>query len=391
LKILVIVSSLDLKYRLGCTPAWWQLFKALYETGNEVVAIPYLGEPVESLWWRTYPNPCTKESELYDSFLEKPGNRSRRDGLLSNVSSRIIKHYIRPKWEKYLFSILARESDFDAILFMNVPLNHLTGVPSKIKKEIDIPIVYYDGDMPTILPQYVEERGFKFNYYLNADLTEYDAFITNSKGVIPALKELGAQNVSTMYYGVDPDLYAPLDIEQDIDVFYYGHGSQAREKRMNFMITQPSNMLTEVNFVVGGKDFDLDLGMAKMQGFISFSAWRYFCCRSKINLNITRETHAKVYASSTSRPFELAALGCCVVSDPYNGLEEWFEVGKEMFMVHNTEEAVEIYHMLLSSEGLRRKTGELARQRVLREHTFKHRAVQLLNILQKRDGSSNGS
>jgi len=391
LKILAIVSTLDLKYSLGCTPAWWQLFKALHETGNEVVAIPYLGKPVESLWWRTYRNPCARESELYDSFLEKTGNRLKGGGLFSRASSKIIEHYIRPKWEKYLFSILTKESDFDAILFMNVPLNHLTGVPSKIKKEIGIPIVYYDGDMPTILPQYVGERGFRFNYYLNADLTEYDAFITNSKGVIPALKELGAQNVKTLYYGVDPDLYAPLDIEQDIDVFYYGHGSQTREERMNFMITQPSKILTEVNFVVGGKDFDLDLGLAKMQGFISFSAWRYFCCRSKVNLNITRETHAKVYASSTSRPFELAALGCCVVSDPYSGLEEWFEVGKEMFMVHNTEEVVETYRMLLSSEELRRKTGELARQRVLKEHTFKHRAAQLINILQKRDGSSDGS
>jgi len=39
MKILVICSTLDLKYKLGCTPSWWQLLKALHETGNEVIAV----------------------------------------------------------------------------------------------------------------------------------------------------------------------------------------------------------------------------------------------------------------------------------------------------------------------------------------------------------------
>jgi spore maturation protein CgeB len=75
-----------------------------------------------------------------------------------------------------------------------------------------------------------------------------------------------------------------------------------------------------------------------------------------------------------------------VVSDPYNGLEEWFEVGKEMFIVHNAEEAVETYKMLLSSDELRRRTGEAARRRVLKEHTAQHRAKQLIEILQGAKG-----
>jgi len=82
------------------------------------------------------------------------------------------------------------------------------------------------------------------------------------------------------------------------------------------------------------------------------------------------------------RPFELASMGCCVVSDPYNGLEEWFEIGKEMFIAHDAEEAVATYKMLLASDELRRRTGELARERVQKEHTVKHRARQLLDILQ---------
>ena len=58
MKILAVASTMDLRQRLGCTPAWWQLWKALYEIGHEVIVTPYLGDPVDSLWWRTYPNPC---------------------------------------------------------------------------------------------------------------------------------------------------------------------------------------------------------------------------------------------------------------------------------------------------------------------------------------------
>ncbi len=125
------------------------------------------------------------------------------------------------------------------------------------------------------------------------------------------------------------------------------------------------------------------MGNAKMIGDLSYSEWREFCCRSKINLNITRWSHTSIYASSTSRPFELAAFGACIVSQPYNGIEEWFEVGKELFVVNNESEAIETYRRLLHNEEEREKIGNRARERVLREHTFKHRAEQLVGIIEK--------
>lgn len=384
MKILVAASTIDLKNKLGCTPAWWQLLKALYEIGNEVIVIPYLGDPVESLWWRTYDNPCRKESIIYNSYLESRKRRGKSPSektLLSPIATQVIKHYIKPKWERYLLHILENEQDVDLVLLMNIPINHITGVPSKIKSRFQIPVVYYDGDMPTILPKYTVSRGFKFNYYEGADLSEYDAFFTNSKGVIPDLQQMGAKNVHPLYYGADPELVAPVAVEKDIDISFFGYGSDFREEWMEKLITIPSHRMPEVSFAVAGGNFAIDLDRAKMIGDLSYSQWRQFCCRSKINLNITRWSHTNVYASSTARPFELAAFGSCIVSQPYNGIEEWFKVGREIFVVRNTKEAIEMYKMLLSSNKLRQKTGELARQRVLKEHTFKHRAHQLIDIV----------
>ena len=51
-KILAVASAVDLDFRYGCTPAWWQLWKGLHEEGVDLVLSPYRGRPIESPWWR---------------------------------------------------------------------------------------------------------------------------------------------------------------------------------------------------------------------------------------------------------------------------------------------------------------------------------------------------
>jgi len=389
LKILIPCSTMDLKYRLGCTPSWWQLFKALHETGNEIIVVPYLGDSVETLWWRTYPNPCSWESKFYNSYLERKkrhGKFPKHNEKINSMLEKFAEKYVKNKWKKHLINILEKEKDIDALFFVNIPLNHIKGIATKIRDEYSIPIAYFDGDMPTILPQYATDRGFKFNYYVDADLSEYDIFFTNSKGVISDLKKLGAKNVHPLYYAADPELFRPIEVEKNIDVSFFGYGSEYREEWMIKMITEPSKKLKDINFTVGGKGFNIDLGNANLIGDLSYSAFREFCCRSKICLNITRWSHTKIYASSTARPFELAAYGACIVSQPYNGIEEWFEVGKELVVVESEGETIETYKWLLDDETERERLGKNGRERILKEHTFHHRADEIINVLKEVKG-----
>jgi len=384
LKILIICSTIDLQYKLGCTPAWWQLLKALHETGNEVIAVPFLGDPVESLWWRTYPNPCSRESKLYNDLIElnkKYHLTSKKSGRKARGFSALAEKYIRRKWLNHFVSVFSKEKDIDAILFMNVPLNFIKGIPEKIHAMYGIPIAYFDGDMPTILPKYATDRGFKFDYYVGADLSVFDIFFTNSKGVIPDLKEMGARNIHPLYYAADPELFKPVDMNKDIDVSFFGYGDEYREEWMTNMVTKPSRSLNSVGFSVAGGGFSMDLGEAQYRGDLSFSEYRNFCCRSKICLNITRWSHTSVYASSTARPFELAAFGACIVSQPYNGIEEWFDVGREIVLIENSDNIIDIYNGLLADSEEREKIGERARERILKEHTYYHRAHLMVQSL----------
>jgi spore maturation protein CgeB len=88
-----------------------------------------------------------------------------------------------------------------------------------------------------------------------------------------------------------------------------------------------------------------------------------------------------VYASSTCRPFELAASGAAIVSNPHDGIERWFEVGSELRVVSSADEALATYRELLGDPGAAEAMGRRARERVLDEHTYAHRARQVLQLV----------
>jgi spore maturation protein CgeB len=168
---------------------------------------------------------------------------------------------------------------------------------------------------------------------------------------------------------------------KDIDFMFYGHGREYRTKWIDSMIAAPSNVLTDARFAVRGTKLG-DLGRAEILPYLSFSKLREYSCRAKINLCITRLAHASVFASSSSRPFELAGMKACIVANTYNGIEEWFEPDKEIFIVNSEEEAIDRYRFLLGHESARLEAGEAARARVLKEHTFRHRARQMVKVIQ---------
>jgi spore maturation protein CgeB len=377
-KILVICSTLDLDLPYGATPMIWQLLKAFFEVGCDVLVVPYRGRAFRSLWWRCYQNPSRIEGELFSKTnLNKKNPQINRSRLKNQFIPKTIHYAILPKWKKLLSKIKKNEKNVDAIMVVGIPMNQITGLATFARELFSCPILYYELDVPTSLPKY---GGFSFNYFEGADLGEYDIILSPSEGVVKDLLELGANRIEFVHFGVDPDLFFPISIKQDIDVFFYGTSDYNREESCRMLISKPSEKL-KANFVVSGINFEVNLSKAKKIPMIPFNKWRNYACASKINLNIPRENHAKTYATSTSRPFELAAMGCCIISSPYNGMEKWFDIGKEIFLANSFSEAIDLYNWLLADESARRNAGKKARQRVLSEHTFKHRARQLWNIV----------
>ena len=394
MKLLLAASAVDLDFRYGCTPAWWQLWKGLYEEGADLVVTPYRGRPVESPWWRTAPNPTYLEGESFarardvvarlkgDDYLRRAEDNPE-DGFGERMTREAVWRWVTPRWRKHLDRLIARERP-DALVVFTVPMAHLRGIPTYLRERYDLPIVFYDGDVPMSLPEF-GGMDTGFNWYHQADPSEYDLLISNSEGGVERLRDLGARRAETIFWGADPDFFAPHAVEKETDVFFYGYGDKFRREWMQAMVGEPSRVLADVDFGLGGRDFQGDVGSARLVGDVPFNAFARAISAARINLCITRRSHATVYASSSCRPFELASAGAAIVSNPYNGIERWFEPGSELLVVEDAAQAIDAYRALLADPAQAEEMGRRARERVLDEHTYRHRARRLLELIGLRE------
>jgi spore maturation protein CgeB len=249
-----------------------------------------------------------------------------------------------------------------------------------LRERFGVPVIFYDGDVPMSLPEF-GGMDTGFNYYHGADPSEYDLVVSNSEGGLGRLLELGARRAEPVFWAADPEFFRPLPVEKTMDVFFYGYGDKFRRELVGELVGEPSRRLPEVDFALGGADFRGDTGTARELGTIPFNAFSPAISAARINLNISRRPHATVPWSSTCRPFELASAGACVVSGPHEGIERWFEPGREIAVVHGVDEAVATYRELLAEPARAEEMGRFARERVLDEHTYLHRARQLLELV----------
>ncbi len=388
-KLLAVASAVDLDFRYGCTPAWWQLWKGLHEAGCDLIVTPYRGRPVESPWWRTEPNPCYREGEAFaaarDAVARLKGDRYLRraetdPGDTDRLVRNVVWRWVTPRWRRHLERILERERDVDAVIVFTVPMSHLRGIPEALRTRFGVPVVFYDGDVPMSLPEF-GGMDTGFNYYYGADPSEYDLVVSNSEGGLERLRELGARRAEAVFWGADPELFRPLSVEKEMDVFFYGYGDKFRREWMRALVGDPSRRLPDVDFALGGRDFQGDTGRARLVGDVPFNVFSRAISAARVNLNVTRRAHATVPGSSTSRPFELAMAGAAIVSNPHAGIERWLEPGREVLVVEDADEAVAAYRELLDDPGRAEELGRAARERALDEHTFLQRARRLLELV----------
>jgi len=102
---------------------------------------------------------------------------------------------------------------------------------------------------------------------------------------------------------------------------------------------------------------------------------RAFYNSQTFTLNITREDMTAAGYSPSVRLFEAAACGTPIISDAWTGLDELFEPGREIFIVHSASDVIDLLNGTSPEEAA--SVGAAARERVLRHHTARHRAAEL--------------
>jgi spore maturation protein CgeB len=100
---------------------------------------------------------------------------------------------------------------------------------------------------------------------------------------------------------------------------------------------------------------------------------------ARVVLNVSRECMAKTGYSPATRVFEAAGVAACLITDAWQGIEQFFEPNREILVAHDAQDVCR--HLRSLSASQREKIGYAARARALREHTYTERAREVERAL----------
>jgi spore maturation protein CgeB len=240
----------------------------------------------------------------------------------------------------------------------------------------------YDLDAPVTLAQLA--AGGAVAYIGPDGLAPFDLVLSYTGGA--ALTELrnrlGAKMVMPLYGSVDPDHYQPAAPEGPrAALSYLGTYAADRQAALETLLVEPARRRPDARFVIGGAQYPADFpwaGNIFFRRHVAAQEHPKFYASARLTLNITRHAMAAFGWCPSGRLFEAAACGTPIVSDWWEGFDEFFTAEREIIVVRTTEDvlaALERSHAELS------RIGAAARERALTRHTAARRAAELEALL----------
>jgi spore maturation protein CgeB len=243
--------------------------------------------------------------------------------------------------------------------------------------------VFYDLDTGVTLARL--KAGEPVSYMPSQGLGDFDVVLSYTGGrALDELSSLGARHVAPLYGSVDPDAHRPLPAGEDLPrghLSYLGTYAADRQHRLEELFIEPARRRPDRTFVIGGSQYPADFPWRQNIYYV----WHMppprhsaFYGSSAITLNVTRGAMADMGYCPSGRLFEAAACGTPILSDTWEGLETFFEPGREILVARNTDEA--LVALDLPRDELVR-VAKAARERTLAEHTADCRARDLEEII----------
>lgn len=100
---------------------------------------------------------------------------------------------------------------------------------------------------------------------------------------------------------------------------------------------------------------------------------------------VTLNSHIDISSCSASnmRLYEATGAGSCLLTDWKENLRDLFEPDTEVLSYRNAEDCIEKVRYLLDHEDQRQAIAAAGQRRTLRDHTFRHRAEQIVEIIEQ--------
>jgi spore maturation protein CgeB len=237
--------------------------------------------------------------------------------------------------------------------------------------------VFYDLDTGVTLSAL--RGGERVPYLPDDGLVQFDLVLsyTGGRALDELRTRLGARQVAPLYGSVDPEAHRPAPASHDLprgDLSYLGTYAADRQDRLEALFIEPARRRPDCRFIIGGSQYPADFPWTQNIFYVSHMPpprHPAFYSSSALTLNVTRAAMADFGYCPSGRLFEAAACGTPTLSDTWEGLEHFFEPGREILVARNTDEALAALDL---SDAELTHVAQAARERTLAEHTADARA-----------------
>jgi spore maturation protein CgeB len=238
-------------------------------------------------------------------------------------------------------------------------------------------VAFWDVDAPATLDRVQRAPSDP----LRALIPRYDLVFTYGGGapVVAAYTALDAKRCVPIYNALDPATHypAPPDPRFAGALGFLGNRLPDRERRVEDFLLHAACQLPEHHFVLGGAGWD-DKPRPPNVGYVGHVYTRdhnAFNATPLAVLNISRDSMAAYGFSPATRVFEAAGAGACLITDAWIGIEQFLEPDREVLVARDGDEVAA--HVARLTPESARAIGERARARMLAEHTYAHRAIDV--------------
>jgi spore maturation protein CgeB len=237
--------------------------------------------------------------------------------------------------------------------------------------------IFWDVDAAATLDEMRADAG----HPVLAALPDIDMVLTYGGGppVIDAYRGFGAAECVPVYNALDPTTHFPVapDARFDADLAFLGNRLPDREARVEEFFLRPAAALPERSFLIGGNGWESkDMpGNVRHRGHVYTAEHNAFNCTPKAVLNVARDSMAHIGFSPATRVFEAAGAAACLITDAWEGIEQFLIPDEEVLVARDGQDVAE--HMAALTPERAKAIGEAALARVLAEHTYALRGAQV--------------
>jgi spore maturation protein CgeB len=242
--------------------------------------------------------------------------------------------------------------------------------------------IFWDVDAPATLTSIEADEENPLRELVPA----YDMVFTYGGGqpVIDRYRALGARSCTPIYNALDPETHHPEPPRPELacDLAFLGNRLPDREARVEEFFFRAAEALPHSVLMLGGNGWEdrvAGLGHVRYLGHVPPGDHNALNRSALAVLNVSRESMATNGWSPATRVFEAAGAGACLISDEWQGLEDFLTPGEEVLVARDGTEVAELVEGLDRQRA--RTISEAALERVLTQHTYDRRAEQVEALL----------